>query len=60
MVRHLKPEHQVFFKHWDNLLTKEETDMLKFRRELWTMLSTEREKLGRCFANVRHRAGIGP
>lgn len=34
------------------LLTKEETDMMKFRRELWTMLSTEREKLGRCFSNV--------
>ena len=52
VVRHLKPAHQTFFKHWDHLLTKEETDMLKFRRELWTMLSSERERLGRCFANV--------
>ena len=66
VVRHLKPEHQTFFKHWDNLLTKEETDMLKFRRELWTMLSSEREKLGRCFANVviepgsAHEAKDGP
>ncbi|KAI9674760.1 MAG: Tripartite DNA replication factor [Caeruleum heppii] len=51
-VKHLKPIHQTFFKHWDNLLTKEETDMLKFRRELWTMLSSEREKLGRCFGRV--------
>ncbi|KAG9875931.1 hypothetical protein KCU94_g22638, partial [Aureobasidium melanogenum] len=25
---------------------------MKFRRELWTMLSTEREKLGRCFSEV--------
>lgn len=52
IVKHLKPDHQEFFKKWDDLLTKEEKDVLKFRRELWTMLSSEREKLGRCFANV--------
>lgn len=52
VVKHIKPSHQSFFKKWDNLLTKEESEMMKFRRELWTMLSTEREKLGRCFANV--------
>lgn len=52
VVQHLKPSHQEFFKKWDDLLTKEESEMMKFRRELWTMLSTEREKLGRCFANV--------
>ncbi|KAI9782713.1 MAG: Tripartite DNA replication factor [Geoglossum umbratile] len=51
-VRHLKPKHKEFFVHWDDLLTKEEKDMLKFRRELWTMTSAEREKLGRCFGNV--------
>lgn len=52
IVQHLKPIHQEFFKKWDDLLTKEETDVLKFRRELWTMLSSEREKAGRCFGNV--------
>jgi len=52
VVQHLKPEHQEFFKKWDDLLTKEEKDVLKFRRELWTMLSSEREKVGRSFANV--------
>ncbi|BCR82867.1 bifunctional ATP-dependent DNA helicase/ssDNA endodeoxyribonuclease DNA2 [Aspergillus chevalieri] len=49
---HLTPQHQAFFKKWDQLLTKEEQDMMKFRRELWTLLSTEREALGRCFGNV--------
>lgn len=49
---HLTPSHQDFFKRWDALLTKEESEMMKFRRELWTMVSTERERLGRCFANV--------
>ena len=52
VVRHLTPTHEAFFKHWDNLLAKEESNMLTNRRELWTMLSTERERLGRCFANV--------
>ena len=52
LVRHLKPEHQQFFSRWDGLLTKEEKDIVKFRRELWTMQSTEREKVGRCFGGL--------
>ena len=52
LVRYLKPSDQEFMRKWDTLLTKEESDMMKFRRELWTMLSIEREKLGRCFSNV--------
>ena len=52
LVRHLEPIHQKFFKHWDGLLTKEEGDVLRFRRELWTMLSSEREKIGRCFGSL--------
>jgi DNA replication ATP-dependent helicase Dna2 len=51
-MRHLQPTHEAFFKKWDALLTKEERDAMKFRRELWTMLSSERETLGRCFSNV--------
>jgi len=52
VVKHLTPKHRDFFLKWDDLLTKEEKESLKFRRELWTMLSSEREKLGRCFSNV--------
>lgn len=52
LVKHLNPQHRAFFRKWDDLITKEEKESLKFRRELWTMQSTEREKLGRCFANV--------
>ncbi|KAN0069760.1 DNA replication factor Dna2 domain containing protein [Elaphomyces granulatus] len=51
-VGHLNNEHRDFFKKWDDLLTKEERNMMKFRRELWTMLSDERETLGRCFGKV--------
>lgn len=52
IVKHLTPVHQKFFLKWEDLLTKEERESQKFRRELWTMLSTEREKVGRCFAYV--------
>ena len=52
VVKHLNHNHQQFFVKWDDLLTKEEKDIVKFRRELWTMQSSEREKLGRCFGNV--------
>ncbi|TPX20400.1 Tripartite DNA replication factor [Coccidioides immitis] len=52
LVGHLSPLHQTFFKKWDLLLTQEEKEAMKFRRELWTMLSSEREGVGRCFSNV--------
>jgi DNA replication ATP-dependent helicase Dna2 len=52
LVAALKPVHQQFFQKWDHLLTKEESEMMKFRRELWTMLSAERQLLNRCFAHV--------
>ena len=52
VVSHLSPLHQVFFKKWDDLLTKEERDTMKFRRELWAMLSSDREVVGRCFSEV--------
>lgn len=48
----LRPPHQDFFKKWDDLLTKEESEVFKYKRELWTMLSHHREKVGRCFAEV--------
>lgn len=52
IVKHLTPTHRNFFLKWEDLLTKEEKESQKLRRELWTMLSMEREKVGRCFANV--------
>ncbi|CAK7227667.1 DNA replication endonuclease-helicase Dna2 [Sporothrix curviconia] len=52
LVGHLTPKHKEFFLKWEDLLTKEEKVGHKLRRELWTMLSADREKLGRCFGNV--------
>jgi DNA replication ATP-dependent helicase Dna2 len=52
LVKYLKPLDQIFFMKWDQLLTKEESEMKKFTRELWTMPSKERETRGRCFSGV--------
>lgn len=52
VVGHLKPSHRDFFLKWEELLTKEEKESWKLRRELWTMAGSERERLGRCFADV--------
>ncbi|SPO05039.1 related to DNA helicase [Cephalotrichum gorgonifer] len=52
VVRHLTPKHSEFFLKWENLLTMEEKETQKFKRELWTMMSEAREKLGRCFGDV--------
>ena len=52
LVRNLTSDDQVFFKKWDDLLTKEESEMMRFRRELWSMTSDRRERLGRCFSKV--------
>lgn len=52
VAKHLKHIHQKFFRNWDDLITKEEKVAMNLRRELWTMQSEEREKVGRCFGNV--------
>ncbi|KAJ4266402.1 DNA replication endonuclease-helicase Dna2 [Fusarium torreyae] len=52
VIKHLTPQHQNFFIKWENLLTKEEKESQKTKRELWTMTSAEREKKSRCFADV--------
>ncbi|KAL5490161.1 DNA2 [Sanghuangporus weigelae] len=49
---HLSKEQIVFFKHWESLIALEEKDMTKFRKELWTLNADEREKMGRCLANM--------
>jgi DNA replication ATP-dependent helicase/nuclease Dna2 len=47
---HLTARHAEFFKHWESLIALEEQDMNRFRKELWTMTASAREKTGRSFA----------
>ncbi|CUA71193.1 DNA replication ATP-dependent helicase Dna2 [Rhizoctonia solani] len=49
---HLTPSQKTFFAHWETLIALEEQDMVRFRKELWTMGAEEREKHGRCFAHM--------
>ena len=41
-----------WFAKWDKLLTFEEGDLVKYKKELWTMSSAEREQSGRCYGNL--------
>ncbi|CCA73479.1 related to DNA helicase, partial [Serendipita indica DSM 11827] len=49
---HLTPPQCAFFKDWEALISLEEQEMIKFRKELWTMGAEQREKTGRCLANM--------
>src|SRR5690606_20337984 len=52
-TKYMTGERAQFFKHWEALLTKEEGDIAKILKELWTMDSTERELVGRCFGGLK-------
>ncbi|KAH7909650.1 Dna2-domain-containing protein [Hygrophoropsis aurantiaca] len=47
---HLTPTQAAFFKQWEALISLEEQDLVRFKKELWTMNAREREEKGRCFS----------
>ncbi|GAA5968485.1 hypothetical protein JCM11641_007653 [Rhodosporidiobolus odoratus] len=49
---HLTYAHAEFFKHWEKLICYEEQELVRFKKEIWTMQAEEREKAGRCLANM--------
>ncbi|TFK52072.1 Dna2-domain-containing protein [Heliocybe sulcata] len=49
---HLTPAQLDFFKKWEALISLEEEDLIRFKKELWTMTASQRETKGRCFANM--------
>ena len=49
---HLSQPHADFFKTWERLIALEERDMMRFKKELWTLSAGERDILGRCFADM--------
>jgi DNA replication ATP-dependent helicase Dna2 len=44
---HLTPSHQAFLQKWNKMIAYEEDDVSIFRKEIWTMLSKDREEIGR-------------
>lgn len=49
---HLTTTQAAFFKKWESLVSLEEQELVRFKKELWTMGAAEREAKGRCFANM--------
>ncbi|KAJ3553389.1 hypothetical protein NM688_g3640 [Phlebia brevispora] len=49
---HLTAPQAEFFRTWEALLSMEEQEVVRFRKELWTLQAAEREKKGRCFAEM--------
>ncbi|THG99127.1 hypothetical protein EW026_g3162 [Hermanssonia centrifuga] len=49
---HLTSTQGEFFKKWEALISLEEQDLVRFKKELWTMGAAEREQKGRCFSNM--------
>ncbi|GJE93896.1 DNA replication ATP-dependent helicase/nuclease DNA2 [Phanerochaete sordida] len=49
---HISQTHADFFKKWEHLIGLEEHDVVRFRKELWTMRADERERCGRAFADM--------
>jgi DNA replication ATP-dependent helicase Dna2 len=49
---HLTSAQLDFFRKWERLISLEEKDIHRFKKELWTMGAKEREEKGRCFAGM--------
>ncbi|KAH9914176.1 Dna2-domain-containing protein [Epithele typhae] len=49
---HLTQTQINFFKKWETLVSLEERDLVRFRKELWMLTAHEREDKGRCFADM--------
>ena len=49
---HLTSTQTQFFNDWERLLALEEKDLVRFKRELWTLSAKEREDRGRCFGGM--------
>ncbi|KAI0674044.1 Dna2-domain-containing protein [Trametes maxima] len=57
---HLTSTQAAFFKKWEALISLEEKDLVRFRKELWTMTADEREEKGRCFSKMLLDASYRP
>jgi DNA replication ATP-dependent helicase Dna2 len=49
---HLTESQCEFFRKWEALISLEEQDLVRFKKELWIMGAEEREAHGRCFNSM--------
>ena len=50
---HLSERHLEFFRKWEELISIEETDIAKYKKQLWTLKGTERESKGLCLNQMK-------
>ncbi|KAK4052776.1 DNA replication endonuclease-helicase Dna2 [Microbotryomycetes sp. JL201] len=50
----LTQEHKSFFKHWERLVSLEEQDVVRHKKEIWTMSAEDRMKAGRQVSEGLH------
>jgi len=44
---HLSQNHLNYFEEWDRMISREEGDVNRLRKQIWTTYSEERQKFGR-------------
>ncbi|TKA52359.1 hypothetical protein B0A53_04828 [Rhodotorula sp. CCFEE 5036] len=49
---HLTDDEASFFARWERLISFEEQELARFKKEIWTLQAAERESLGRCLADM--------
>ena len=49
---HLTDAQCDFFEMWERLITLEESEMVRHKKEIWTMTAHERQRHGRCLADM--------
>ncbi|PLW11381.1 hypothetical protein PCANC_21857 [Puccinia coronata f. sp. avenae] len=49
---HLTPVHTEFFRRWEALVSHEEKELGKLKKQIWTMSAEERERTGNALANM--------
>ncbi|WAQ90948.1 hypothetical protein PtA15_13A348 [Puccinia triticina] len=49
---HLTPVHTEFFRRWEALVSHEEKELGKLKKQIWTMTADERERTGNALANM--------
>ncbi|EGF98352.1 uncharacterized protein MELLADRAFT_113623 [Melampsora larici-populina 98AG31] len=51
-TEHITPNHSTFFTKWESLISLEERELGKFKKEIWELTADKRQAKGRAFANM--------
>ncbi|KAH9453383.1 hypothetical protein Pst134EA_024259 [Puccinia striiformis f. sp. tritici] len=51
-THHLTPVHTEFFRRWEALVSHEEKELGKMKKQIWSMSADERERTGNALANI--------